>query len=56
MTGLKENIPPHIEDLLFYYYFYYVNGTYTRVVSASSLLLRKIPPVFPRPTVYMECT
>jgi len=28
MTCLKENIPPHAENLLFYFDYYYVNGTY----------------------------
>lgn len=50
MTYLKENIPPHAEDLLFYFDFYYVNSTYRRVGTASSLRLRRMRPIFPPPT------
>ncbi|KAF0705274.1 Uncharacterized protein FWK35_00036142 [Aphis craccivora] len=39
-TCLKENIPPHAEDLLFYFDYYYVNGTYRRVGTASSFRLQ----------------
>ncbi|KAE9522791.1 hypothetical protein AGLY_016832 [Aphis glycines] len=50
MTCLKENIPPHAEDLLFYFDFYYVNGTHRRVGTASTLRLRKVTPIFPPST------
>ncbi|KAE9545336.1 hypothetical protein AGLY_000879 [Aphis glycines] len=50
LTRLKENIPPHAENLLFYFYYYYVNGTYRLVGTASFLRLRKIPSIFPPST------